>query len=414
MIGLECVARRNQVDNGIGQAHQRRQLHTSVELDKVDVNAFGGKKFARNRYVFGCHFKPCTLTHGMRVIEICTHGNTHLASGLVKGNLIECPKHNGRFDVTDGSPKRKPVCVGLQTFPVRVSDGKIFINLTPPKVASQKTYRFRVVSNDNVATFIKDLVLEPMDAESVVNYQPGDYLQLNIPAYKEIKFREIEVKQPFAKVWEAQHVFDFKSENEVPIRRNYSLATNPAVDKQLRFNIRIATPPRGQACNAGAGSAYMHRLKPGDTITAVGPFGEFHIKPTQNEMIYLGGGSGMAPLRSHISHLLETQNSQRKISFWYGARSSQEVFYREYFEGLAKRFPNFSYHLALSEPQPEDNWTSHTGLIHEVLQREYLAKHANPAGVEYYLCGPPVMIQSALTMLKNLEVSPKQIAFDEF
>lgn len=344
---------------------------------------------------------------------ICTHGNTHLAAGLVKGNLIECPKHNGRFDVTDGSPKRKPVCVALQTYPVRVTDGKILINLTPPKVTSQKIYRFRVVSNDNVATFIKELVLEPADAESIVKYQPGDYLQFNIPAYPEIKFREMEVKQPFAKVWEAQHVFDFKSENEVPIRRNYSLATNPAVGKQLRFNIRIATPPRGQACNAGAGSAYMHRLKPGDTITAIGPFGEFHIKPTQNEMVYLGGGSGMAPLCSHISNLLETQNSPRKISFWYGARSLPEVFYRDYFEGLAKRFPNFSFHLALSEPQPEDNWTSHTGLIHEVLKREHLDKHFNPS-TEYYLCGPPVMIQAAIQMLKDLEVSPKQIAFDEF
>jgi len=347
---------------------------------------------------------------------ICTHGNTHLADGLVKGKLIECPKHNGRFDVTDGSPKRKPVCVALQTYPVRVTDGKIFLNITPPQstVATQKTYQFRVVSNDNVATFIKELVLEPVDAASVMNYQPGDYLQLNIPAYDEIQFREIEVKPPFAKVWEEQHVFDFKSRNEVPIRRNYSFATNPAVDKQFRFNVRIATPPRGQDCNAGAGSAYVHRLKPGDTVTAIGPFGEFHIKPTQNEMVYLGGGSGMAPLRSHISYLLETQKSTRKITFWYGARSLQEVFYREYFEDLAKRFPNFSYHLALSEPQPEDNWTSHTGFIHEVLQREHLDKHPSPGALEYYLCGPPVMIQSAIQMLKDLNVSPKQIAFDEF
>lgn len=346
---------------------------------------------------------------------ICTHGNTHLAGGMVKGKLIECPKHNGRFDVTDGSPKRKPVCVGLQTYPVRVNEGRIYLNIAPSKAAAgQKTYRFRVVSNDNVATFIKELVLEPADASSVVAYQPGDYLQLDIPAYGEIKFREIEVKEPFAKVWEAQHVFDFKSQNTVPIRRNYSLATNPATDRQLRFNVRIAAPPRGQACNAGAGSAYMHRLKPGDMVTAIGPFGEFHIKPTQNEMVYLGGGSGMAPLRSHISHLLETQKSTRKISFWYGARSLQEVFYRDYFEGLAARFPNFSFHLALSEPQSEDNWSSHTGMIHEVLKREHLDSHANAAGVEYYLCGPPVMIQSAIQVLKDLKVPARQVAFDEF
>ena len=168
---------------------------------------------------------------------MCTHGNAHLAGGFVKGNLIECAKHNGRFDVTDGSPRRKPVCVALKTYPVRVTDGKIFINLTARQsaaVAAEKTYAFRVVSNDNVATFIKELVLEPVDAASMLKYQPGDYLQLNIPAYGEIKFSEITVKKPFATVWEAWHVFDYKSENKVPLRRNYSLATNPAVHKQLR------------------------------------------------------------------------------------------------------------------------------------------------------------------------------------
>ena len=347
---------------------------------------------------------------------ICTHGNTHLADGLVKGNLIECPKHNGRFDVTDGSPKRKPACVRLQTFPVRVADGKIFLNITPPEsaAAAPKTFRFRVVSNDNVATFIKELVLEPADAESAVSYQPGDYLQLDIPAYGEIRFRDIPVRMPFSKTWEEQHVYDFRSENAAPLRRNYSLATNPAADRQLRFNVRIATPPRGQACNGGAGSAYVHCLKAGDTVTAIGPFGDFHIKPTQSEMVYLGGGSGMAPLRSHISNLLETQNSTRKISLWYGARSLQEVFYRDYFEGLEKRFPNFTFHLALSEPQPSDCWTGRTGMIHEVLKRDYLDAHAGSAGVEYYLCGPPVLIQAAVADLKGLGVPPHQIAFDEF
>jgi Na+-transporting NADH:ubiquinone oxidoreductase subunit F len=348
---------------------------------------------------------------------ICTHGNAHLADGMVKGRLIECPKHNGRFDVTDGSPKRKPACVALQTFPVRVTDGKLFLKLGTPNsaaAATQKTYRFRVVSNDNVATFIKELVLDPLDAESVVIYQPGDYLQLDIPAYGEISFREITVRLPFADVWEAQHVFDFRSSSAVPVRRNYSLASNPAVDKQLRFNVRIATPPRGQACNAGTGSAYMHRLKPGDVVSAIGPFGEFHIKPTDKEMIYVGGGSGMAPLRSHISYLLETLGSARRISFWYGARSLQEVYYREYFENLAARFPNFSYHLVLSEPQPEDHWNSYTGFIHEVVRREYLDGHRNPGDAEFYLCGPPVRIQGMLRSLRELDVPKSQIAFDEF
>ena len=380
-----------------------RADHLSVE-DVVRVD-HDGKTYAVYCTASGEYF----ASDGM-----CTHGNAHLAGGFVKGNLIECPKHNGRFDVTDGSPRRKPVCVGLKTYPVQVREGKLFLNLTPKKSAGAAgTYKFRVVSNENVATFIKEVVLEPVEPASL-NYQPGDYLQFEIPVYGEIAFTELCVKKPYADTWEAWHVFDHKSECRKPVRRNYSLASNPAVDKQVRLNVRIATPPRGQACNGGAGSAYMHRLKAGDVISATGPFGDFHIKPTEREMIYLGGGSGMAPLRSHISHLLETQGSKRKISFWYGARSVQEVFYREYFEELARKNPNFTYKLALSEPQPEDNWNSLTGLIHEVLLEEYLKKHPNPGSVEYYLCGPPLLIQAARTMLKELGVAPGQIAFDEF
>ena len=200
----------------------------------------------------------------------------------------------------------------------------------------------------------------------------------------------------------------------MPVRRNYSLANNPATDKQLRFNVRIATPPRGQDCPAGVGSAYVHRLKPGDKVTAIGPFGAFHIKPGTAEMVYVGGGSGMAPLRSHLSHLLETLNTGRRVSYWYGARSRQEVFYQEYFERLASQHPNFSFLLALSEPQPQDNWTGPTGCIHEVLAEQYLKDHADPAAVEYYLCGPPVMVQATLKLLDGLNVPKSQIASDEF
>ena len=349
---------------------------------------------------------------------ICTHGNTHLADGLVKGKLIECPKHNGRFDITDGSPQRLPVCVALKTYIARERDGKIFLDLTSAGGCGAKqpatTYKFRVVSNENVATFIKELVLEPEPGSLLPPYQPGDYLQLDIPAYGEISFQEIAVKTPFDEVWKTQHVFDFRSENNLPLRRNYSLATNPARDKQLRFNVRISTPPRGQDCLAGAGSAYVHRLKPGDKVTAIGPFGNFHIKPGDAEMIYIGGGAGMAPLRSHLSHLFETLKTGRRVSYWYGARSRQEMFYHEYFENLAKQFPNFTFHLALSEPQPNDNWTGPTGFIHEVLLENYLKNHATPTALEYYLCGPPVMVQAATKMLDQLNVPQSQIAFDEF
>lgn len=349
---------------------------------------------------------------------ICTHANSHLADGFVTGKLIECAKHNGRFDITDGSPQRLPVCIALKTYKVREHDGKIFLDLASAGGCglSQEaaTYKFRVISNDNVATFIKELILEPEPGSPRLDYQPGDYIQIDIPAYGKIQFKEIAVGAPFSDVWNAQHVFNFRAENNLPVRRNYSLATNPAVDSHLRFNVRVATPPRGQDCAAGAGSTYMHCLKPGDTVTAVGPFGDFHIKPTEREMVYLGGGAGMAPLRAHLSHLFETRKTSRRVSFWYGARSLQEVFYQDYFEDLARKHPNFSFHLALSEPQPADDWQSYTGFIHDVLHQQHLANHADPTAIEYYLCGPPVMIQAATKMLEKLGVPQNQIAFDEF
>jgi len=349
---------------------------------------------------------------------VCTHSNAHLADGFVSGKLIECAKHNGRFDITDGSPRRQPVCVALTTYQAREHDGKIFLDLNSAGgcglAQRATTYRFRVVSNDNVATFIKELVLEHEPGSPLLDYRPGEYLQLDIPAYREMSFHEIAVNVPFAEVWKDQGVFDFRAENALPMRRNYSFATNPDVDKQLRLNVRISTPPRGQDCSAGAGSSYVHRLKPGDKVTAIGPFGDFHIKPGGKEMVYLGGGAGMAPLRSHLSHLFESEKTGRRVSFWYGARSLQESFYRHYFENLARQFPNFSFHLALSEPQPGDNWQSYTGFIHEVLLENYLASHSDPTSIEYYVCGPPAMVQAALKMLAGLKVERSQIAFDEF
>ena len=244
---------------------------------------------------------------------ICTHSNAHLADGLVSGTLIECAKHNGRFEITDGSPRRKPVCVGLTTYKVREHDGKLFLDLNSAGgcglAQAAATHRFRVLSNLNVATFIKELVLELEPGSPRLDYQPGEYLQFCIPAYDEISFREIDVNAPFDEVWKAGQVFDFRAANALPVRRNYSFATAPGVDKQLRFNVRISTPPRGRDCSAGAGSTYLHRLKPGDKITAVGPFGDFHIKPTGKEMVYLGGGAGMAPLRAHLAHLLKLKRA---------------------------------------------------------------------------------------------------------
>ncbi|MGA2257217.1 MAG: NADH:ubiquinone reductase (Na(+)-transporting) subunit F [Thermoguttaceae bacterium] len=346
---------------------------------------------------------------------VCTHGNTHLADGLVKGGLIECPKHNGRYNLADGSPARAPVCRGLCTYPIESRNGKLFLNVVRPGgvgARTQRTLRLRVVSNCSVATFIKEIAFEPADR---IDFTPGDYLQFDIPAYDCIRFRDLNIPQPYASVWEAQHVFDLVASNPASgHRNNYSLACNPQTESILRFNVRIATPPPGQDCPPGAGSAYMFNLKPGDTVTAIGPFGDFHIKPTQKEMVYIGGGSGMAPLRAHLSHLFETDETARKVSFWYGARSRQELFYQDYFEGLAARYPNFRVHFALSAPLPEDHWTGHCGFIHEVVLRQHLKSHENPRAMEYYLCGPPLMINACTKMLDSLNVDSSHIAFDEF
>jgi Na+-transporting NADH:ubiquinone oxidoreductase subunit F len=349
---------------------------------------------------------------------VCTHGNTHLSEGLVIGRTIECAKHNGRFHLIDGSPARAPICRGLATYPIEQVGTRIRVNVKHAGgsgARDQKAYRLRVVSNRNVATFIKELVLEYADPGSRVHFTPGDYLQFDIPAYDRIHFRDFSIEEPFAAVWRNQNVFDLVTRNPGPARRNnYSLAGNQRMEAVLRFNVRIATPPPGQDCAPGVGSSYLFSLKPGDVVTAIGPFGDFHVKPTQREMVFIGGGAGMAPLRAHLSHLLETEGTARKISFWYGARSSQEIFYRSYFEGLAQAHPNFAFHLALSSPLAEERWSGLLGFIHEVVLEKYLRDHANPASAEYYLCGPPLMIKACKKMLSELGVPVHQIAYDEF
>ena len=349
---------------------------------------------------------------------ICTHGNTHLGDGLVKGKIIECPKHNGRFHLADGSPSRAPACRGLAIYPLEDRHGKLFLNVVKAGGAgarAQRTLALRVVSNRNVATFIKELVLAPVGAGEKVAFVPGDYVQLDIPVYGNIRFREFDIPEPYSLVWKTQHVFDLSVSNPEPGRRNnYSLASNQAIERALRFNVRIATPPPGQDCPPGVGSSYVFSLKPGDTVTAIGPFGDFHIRPTQKEMVYIGGGAGMAPLRAHISHLLETEQTARKVSYWYGARSRQELFYGDYFDGLARAHPNFSFHPALSAPLPDDRWTGMAGFIHEVVLENYLRPHPSPKAVEFYLCGPPMMVKACTKMLADLGVGSEQIACDEF
>jgi fatty acid desaturase/ferredoxin-NADP reductase/nitrite reductase/ring-hydroxylating ferredoxin subunit len=374
-------------------------------LLRVDV---GHRTFALARDGAGALF----ATDG-----VCTHGNAHLAEGLVKDDFVECRKHNARFLLRDGSPLRAPACRGLATYPVAVRAGRVLLNVARAGGAGTRparTVRLRVVSCRQVATFIRELELEPVEATGTLAFTPGDYLQVEIPAYAGIRLAELEIPAPFRAAWEREGLLSLEASNPTPGRRNnYSLASNPARERTLRLNVRLATPAPG-GFPPGVGSSYLFSLRPGDVVNALGPFGDFHLKPTQREMVFVGGGAGMAPLRSHLSHLFETEGTKRKVSFWYGARSRQELFYDEYFQGLAQRHPNFSFRTALSAPLAEDRWEGPVGFIHEVVRREYLADHPRPASAEYYLCGPPRMIEAGTGMLRELGVPPDQVAYDAF
>lgn len=345
---------------------------------------------------------------------ICTHGNAHLADGLVIGNIIECAKHNGRFNLTDGTVLRQPVSVGLRTYKVKIENNNVLINIRKegtPILPDEKMYRFKVVSNKNKATFIKELVLEQFDGD-LFTYMPGDYIKLEIPPY-ESDLKHVDVDEPFRSRWQYEFVYDHFARNTLKSYRNYSMASNPRTDKLLKFNIRLSLPPAGQNYSAGVGSSYAFNLKEGDIVTLTGPFGSFHIKDNENEIVYIGGGAGMAPIKSHISYLFDTLNTSRKVSYWYGARSKMELFYDDYFYELEKN-QNFKFNVALSEPLPNDNWNSYTGFIHQVLNDEYLSKLENIRNIEFYLCGPPAMIKASLKMLKELNVNDQQISYDEF
>jgi Na+-transporting NADH:ubiquinone oxidoreductase subunit F len=282
----------------------------------------------------------------------------------------------------------------------------------PDEIFNIKKYNATVVSNENVASFIKELRLK-LDPEQKMDFETGSYVQIDIPEY-ERSYREIHVRETYKKVWDRFDFWGLKARGEEPVYRAYSMANTPAED-ELRFTIRVATPPPGAAdIPPGVASSYLFTLKPGDQVSLSGPYGDFFVKDTQREMCFIGGGAGMAPLRAHIFHNLLTAKTDRKITFWYGARSKSEMFYDEEFKELEKNFENFSYYVALSDPQPEDEWDGLVGFIHQVAHDEYLDNHPDPAEIEYYLCGPPMMLTAVQTMLDSLGVEPEMIAFDDF
>ncbi len=289
------------------------------------------------------------------------------------------------------------------------SDMKITV---PDEVFGAKKWETTVKSNENVATFIKELILELPEGEAV-GFDAGGYVQMEIPAY-EADYKNFEIEKEYLEDWEKFKVLENKSIVKEPVIRAYSMANYPEEKGIMKFNIRIASPPPGTDFPPGEASSYLFNLKKGDKLTIFGPFGEFMAKDTQNEMVFIGGGAGMAPMRSHIFDQLLRLDSSRKISFWYGARSLKEMFYDEEFRELEKKYENFSYHTALSDPLPEDSWSGYTGFISHVLHDNYLVNHPTPEDCEYYMCGPPMMMDAAFKMLDSLGVEPENIMFDDF
>lgn len=291
----------------------------------------------------------------------------------------------------------------------------------PEEIFGIKKWECEVVSNDNVATFIKEFVVKLPEGETL-DFQSGGYIQIDVPAV-EVDFKRdlYNVAEEYLPDYEKFKIWDLKMVNPEPIFRAYSMANHPAEGNIVMLNIRIATPPWDRAkntwmdVNPGICSSYVWSRKPGDKVTISGPYGEFFIKPTKKEMVYIGGGAGMAPLRSHIFHLFHTlKTTDRKVSYWYGGRSKRELFYTEDFRKIEKEFDNFSYNIALSEPLEEDNWNGYQGFIHQVVLENYLSKHPEPEEIEYYLCGPPMMNAAVFKMLDDLGVPPENIAFDDF
>lgn len=283
----------------------------------------------------------------------------------------------------------------------------------PDEVFSINKWQCEVISNNSVATFIREFVLRMPEGEEL-NHRSGGYVQIEVPPY-EIDFgKDIEVEKEYREDWERMNLFALGAKNALPIQRAYSMANHPAEGNIVMLNVRIATPPRGMQVQPGLASSYVYSRKPGDVVTISGPYGEFFIQETEREMCYIGGGAGMAPLRAHIFHLFHTLHTGRKVSYWYGARSMREIFYEDHFRAIEEKFPNFSFHVALSEPLPEDNWTGPVGFIHQVVLNEYLGKHEAPEDVEYYLCGPPLMLTAVQKMLYDLGVEPEMIRYDEF
>jgi len=289
----------------------------------------------------------------------------------------------------------------------------------PEEVMGIKKWECEVVSNHNMATFIKEFKVKLPEGEKL-HFKSGGYIQIDVPKLEVDFAKDIFVEEEYRDEWDKFKMWDLKMKNPEETYRAYSMANHPSENDIIMLNIRIATPPwdreKGAFMNVNPGicSSFIFSRKPGDKVTISGPYGEFFIKDTQNEMMFIGGGAGMAPMRSHIFHEFNTNKTKRKATFWYGARSKREIFYEENFRKIESEFPNFKFNIALSEPKPEDNWDGYVGFIHQVIYDNYLSKHDAPEDIEYYLCGPPAMNDAVFKMLYDLGVPNEMIAFDDF
>jgi Na+-transporting NADH:ubiquinone oxidoreductase subunit F len=284
----------------------------------------------------------------------------------------------------------------------------------PPEVFETKKWDCTVRSNHNVATFIKEFVLELPEGEEV-DFKAGGYIQIEVPPHT-VEYKDFDIEEEFREDWDKFKVWRYVSKVDEPVYRAYSMANYPGEKGIIMLNVRIASPPprAPEGTPPGKVSSYIFSRKPGDHVTISGPYGEFLIKETNNEMIYIGGGAGMAPLRSHIFELFKNRKTKRKVSFWYGGRSARELFYVDHFRKIEQEFPNFQFQIALSEPKPEDNWTGHVGFIHQVVLDNYLKNHPAPEDIEFYICGPPMMNAAVFKMLDELGVPQSNIAYDDF
>lgn len=338
------------------------------------------------------------------------------------GTCAQC-----KCQVTEGGGSILPTETGFFTRKEQQNDWRLGCQVKvredmkvkiPEAVLGVKKWECEVISNKNVATFIKEFIVRLPEGESM-DFESGGYIQIDVPKY-DISFKDMEIEEMFRDEWDKFNMWDLRTKNSEETIRAYSMANHPGEGNIIMLNIRIATPPWDRKKNQfmkvppGICSSYIFTRKPGDKVVVSGAYGEFHIKPTENEMVYIGGGAGMAPLRSHIFHLFHTLKSGRKVTYWYGARSRREIFYEEEFRAIEKDFPNFKFNLALSEPTEEDKWDGLTGFIHQVLYDNYLSKHEEPEEIEYYLCGPPMMNDAVLKLLYDMGIPDESIAFDDF